>query len=72
MTTATAYAVHVYQDGTHIGRLTPEGSTTRRVMFAGMFPREIAEKIAAEINARENLADEAGTGLSAKARPFSQ
>lgn len=69
---ATTFAVHVYENGKHIGRLTPDGGVTRRVLLAGMFPHEAAEQIAAEINAGQNLADDAGTGLSAKVRPFNQ
>lgn len=72
MTTARPYAVHVYRNGKHIGRLSTDGSVTRRVLFAGMFPREVAEQIAAEINAGENLTDDAGAGLSAKVREFSK
>lgn len=66
----TTYAVHIYRNGKHIGRLSTDGSVVRRVLFAGMFPREVAEKVAAEINAGENLTDDAGAGLSAKVRPF--
>lgn len=72
MTTTNSYAVHVYENGKHIGRLSTDGSVTRRVMFAGMFTREDAEQIATEINAGENLTDDAGTGLSAKVREFSK
>ena len=72
MTTANPHAVHIYRDGKHIGRLAPDGSVVNRILFAGMFPREVAEEIAAEINAGENLTDDAGAGLSAKVRPFSQ
>lgn len=68
----TPYAVHVYENGKHIGRLTPDGGVTNRVMYAGMFPIEVAQKIAADINGGENLAEDAGTGLSAKVRQFSK
>ena len=70
MIPANPYAVHVYRNGKHIGRLSPDGSVVNRILFAGMFPREVAEEIAAEINAGENLADDAGEGLSAKVRQF--
>ena len=72
MTTENSYAVHVYRDGKHIGRLTPDGGTTRRVLWAGMFPRKVAEELADDINAGENLTDDAGAGLSAKVRPFNK
>lgn len=72
MTTINPYAVHVYEDGKHIGRLAPDGGIARLIMYAGMFSREAAERIAAEINAGENLTDDAGTGLSAKVREFSK
>ena len=72
MNPANAYAVHIYENGKHIGRLSSDGSVVRRVLWAAMFPREVAEEIAAEINAGENLTDDAGEGLSAKVRPFSK
>lgn len=72
MTTTNFYAVHIYENGKHIGRLSTDGGVTRRVMFAGMFPREVAEKIAADINGGENLTEDAGSGLSAKVRQFSK
>lgn len=72
MTTTTAYAIHIYENGKHIGRLSPDGSVTNRVMYAGMFPLEAAEQIAADINGGENLTEDAGTGLQAKVREFSK
>lgn len=72
MIPANPHAVHIYRNGKHIGRLSTDGSVVRRILFAAMFPREVAEEIAAEINAGENLTDDAGEGLSAKVRPFSK
>ena len=72
MTTTNSYAIHVYENGKHIGRLSTDGSVTNRVMYAGVFTREVAEKIAADINGGENLTEDAGSGLSAKVRPFNQ
>ena len=72
MIPANPHAVHIYRNGKHIGRLSTDGSVVRRILFAAMFPREVAEEIAAEINAGENLTDDAGEGLSAKVRPFNK
>lgn len=72
MAITTPYAVHVYQNGKHIGRLSTDGSVTNRVMYAGMFPLDVAEEIAAAINAGQDLAADASTALSAKVREFSK
>lgn len=34
-----------------LGRLTPEGTATNRVLFAAMFDKDQADEIAADINA---------------------
>lgn len=57
------YCVQIYElSGTWIGRLTPEGGTTRLTIHAVMLDEERAAEIADEIN-------DAGRYL-AKARPF--
>lgn len=38
-----------------LGRLTPEGTATNRVIFAAMFDRDVADDIAAEINAGDEF-----------------
>ena len=37
--------------GKLLGRLCPDGTATNRVIFAAMLPKDVAEEIAAEINA---------------------
>jgi len=56
------WAVVVRQNGKLLGRLTPEGTATRKNIFAAMFPRERAERVAADITA--------GGTFTAKAIPF--
>lgn len=53
---STYWAVQVYENGKWLGRLTPEGSTTRKTIFAAMIPtREKAEKIAVDITQNSEM-----------------
>lgn len=67
---SNTYAVLVRADGKLLGRLTPEGGTTNRVLYAAMFTEEQAKSIAEEINTGVNLDDEAPSNLSAKVIKF--
>lgn len=64
-----SWAVHVYENGKHIGRLDPEGAVQRLTMYAGMFSQKDAITIADDMNNRTDgvLAD-----ITAKAKPFSK
>lgn len=56
------FAISVRENGKLLGRLTPDGGATKRNMFACIFSKARAEKIAQEIN------DEGA--FSAKVIPF--
>ena len=61
------FAVLVRENGKLLGRLTPEGGTTNRNIFAAMLTKEQANTISADINSGNgNLVD----GLSAKVIKF--
>ena len=38
-----------------LGRLTPEGTATNRVLFAAMFDKDQADEIAADINSGDEF-----------------
>lgn len=63
----SAYSVLVRENGKLLGRITPDGTTTNRKIFASIFTKEQAENLAADINSGENNLVE---GLSAKAIKF--
>ena len=57
------FTVQVYGlNGKWLGRLTPEGTATRKTIYAVMLPRDRAEDIAADIND--------GGSFRAKVKPF--
>lgn len=57
------FTVQVYElNGKWLGRLTPEGTATRKTIYAGMFTRDKAEAVAADINAEGSF--------RAKVKPF--
>lgn len=61
------FTVIVRENGKLLGRLTPEGSTTNRNIFAAMLTKEQADTIAADINSGNgNLV----SGLTATVRKF--
>lgn len=64
------YAVLVRSGNTLLGRLTPEGGTTNRNIYACMFRKETAEEVAQEINNGVGLTDDAPDKLSAKVVKF--
>lgn len=43
------------KNGKLIGRLCPDGTATNRVIYAAMFPKEVAEEITADINAGDEF-----------------
>ena len=47
---SNTYAVLVRENGRLLGRLTPEGTATKRNIFAAMFTKEQADEIVEEIN----------------------
>ena len=64
MQTPKRYTVIVRdaKTGKLLGRLCTDGTATKRVIYAAMIPKELAEEIAAEINA--------GDEFTATVRPF--
>lgn len=64
------FAVIVRANGKLLGRLTPEGGVTNRVIHSCMFDKERADEVAEEINNGVNLDDEAPGGLTAKVIKF--
>ena len=56
------YTVIVRENGTLLGRLTPDGRTTTRKVHAAVMSRETADKVAADINAAGQF--------TAAAKPF--
>ena len=64
-----SWAVHVYENGKHIGRLDPDGAVQRLTMYAGMFSQKDAINIAADMTSRT---DGALANITAKAKPFSK
>lgn len=64
MNTQSPYTVIVRdaKTGKLLGRLCPDGTATNRVIYAAMLPKDVAEEIAAEINA--------GDEFTAKVRKF--
>lgn len=67
---STAYAVLVYSGDTLLGRLTPQGGTTKQKTYACVLRRGTAEEVAEEINNEVGLADDAPDKLSAKVIKF--
>lgn len=59
------YAVLVRENGKLLGRLTPEGTTTSRNIYASVLSKARAEVIAADINDSPMF-----DGLTAKVIPF--
>jgi hypothetical protein len=64
------FAVLVRANGKLLGRLTPDGHVTNRVMQAAMLSKKAAEQIAGEINSGINLDDDAPSQLTAKVIKF--
>lgn len=67
---SNTFAVLVRANGKLLGRLTPEGGVTNRVIYAAMLDKEQAEQVAEEINNGVNLDDEAPSNLTAKVIKF--
>lgn len=59
------YAVLARENGRLLGRLTPQGATTNRRLFAAVLSKARAEEIARAITADDTL-----PGVTAKAIPF--
>ena len=59
------YTVMIRENGKLLGRLTPDGTTTRLVIYAAMLSREQATKVAADINKRPMY-----PGITAKVAKF--
>lgn len=67
---SNTFAVLVRSNGKLLGRLTPEGGVTNRVIYAAMLDKNQAEQVAEEINSGVNLDDEAPSNLTAKIIKF--
>ena len=59
------FTVIVRENGTLLGRLTPEGYTTNRRIYAAVLSKARAEQIASEINS-----DPPFPGVTATVKPF--
>lgn len=64
-----SWAVHVYENGKHIGRLSPDGTVQRLNIYAGMFSQKDAITIADDMTSRT---DGVLANITAKAKPFSK